>query len=156
MNHFLKLAYNHGVQQALRDLEKLAVFKVPLKEMLKAEFGPAAYGSKMQRMLKGHVGENLAEMPLARRQAMILAPEHPMYGMARDSRALAGELSPPSFYTNLRNKKNLTLDDLAGASPKDLQLLNDFTKNWKSSNVSYGDQAARYSGQKTRNYFLGE
>jgi hypothetical protein len=155
MNQHLKLAYDYGAQQAIADLEKLAVFKVPLKEMLKSEFGPAAYSSKIQRILKGNVGKNLSEMPLARRQSMILAPEHPMYGMARDSRYLAGELSPPSFYTNLRNKKNLTLDDLAGASPKDLQLLNDFTKNWKGSNVSYGDQSARYSDQRIRDYFLG-
>lgn len=29
MNHFLKLAYDHGAQQALADLEKLAAFPGP-------------------------------------------------------------------------------------------------------------------------------
>jgi len=148
----LKIAYDLGAQAALADLEKLAVFKVPLKEMLSTKFGPEALGSKVQGIIRGHLAETLNKMPRSRRMDLIPPPEHPLYGWARDSKALSGDLSNLSLYTNLRNKKNISLSDLAGTSPKDNTLLLDFIRD---PNAAREARLALYGSPQTRNYLLG-
>lgn len=71
MNHFLKLAYNHGVQQALRELGLSKLGSLGIDDITrKIKIAPVDLSTQLKKLLRGSLGDHVEPFSPLERAAL--------------------------------------------------------------------------------------